>query len=176
MSYSASFISFYAISDFAPYPVADRSPTAESLQSDFCRARAPDKWPRTQICVKADGLAALPRGMRKSRPKVLSLKPMDWLTSRQPDEARPARETPLSFTEILPELSLGEYPRPGDAAWLRQVHGLTAVLNLQDDDDPKKKDLNLPGLPASGERAGIAMARIPLPDASAEQLTRCERP
>jgi hypothetical protein len=64
---------------------------------------------------------------RKFRPKVLSFKPMDWLTFRQPDEARFRRETPPSVTEILPELLIGEYPRPQDAAWLRQVHGVTAM-------------------------------------------------
>jgi hypothetical protein len=40
--------------------------------------------------------------------------PMDWLTFRGPDEARSDRETPPSVTEILPELLIGEYPRPED--------------------------------------------------------------
>lgn len=97
---------------------------------------------------------------------------MDWLTFRQPDEARSVRETPPSVTEILPELLIGEYPRPQDAAWLRQVHGVTAVMSLQDDDDLKIKGLDLASLAASYQREGITMVRMPVPDASADHLAR----
>jgi protein-tyrosine phosphatase len=97
---------------------------------------------------------------------------MDWLTFRQPEEARAARDTPPSVTEILPELLIGEYPRPEDAAWLSQVHGVTAVLNLQDDDDLKIKGLDPGALAACYARAGIALARVPVPDSSAEHLAR----
>jgi protein-tyrosine phosphatase len=111
--------------------------------------------PSTQIRIKSDMVNA-----------------MDWLTFRRPDEARAERDTPPSVTELLPELLIGEYPRPQDAAWLRQTHGVTAVLSLQDDDDLKIKGLDLPSLAASYEHAGIAMVRIPVPDASADHLAR----
>ena len=97
---------------------------------------------------------------------------MDWLTFRGPDEARSDRETPPSVTEILPELLIGEYPRPQDVAWLKQVHGVTAVLNLQDDEDLKVKGLDLESLTASYQRHGVTMVRIPIPDASADHLER----
>jgi len=97
---------------------------------------------------------------------------MDALTFRRPDEARSVRETRPSVTEILPELLIGEYPRPQDVDWLNQVHGVTAVLNLQDDDDLTIKGLDLATLAASYQRAGITMARIPVPDSSAEHLSR----
>ncbi len=100
------------------------------------------------------------------------LDPMDWLTFRQPDEARSIRDAPPSVTEILPELLIGEYPRPEDAGWLNRVHGVTAVLNLQDDDDLKVEGLDLPTLADAYHRAGITMARIPVPDASADHLAR----
>ena len=97
---------------------------------------------------------------------------MDWLNFRQPGEARSARETPPSVTEILPELLIGEYPRPDDAAWLRQVHRVTAVFNLQDDDDLTIKGLDLPRLAAAYQREGITMVRMPVPDSSADHLAR----
>ncbi len=97
---------------------------------------------------------------------------MDWLTFWQPDEACFTRETPPSVTEILPELLIGEHPGPEDAAWLRQVHGLTAVLNLQDDDDLKIKGLDLTHLAASYLREGITTVRMPVPDASTDHLAR----
>ncbi len=97
---------------------------------------------------------------------------MDWLTFRQPDEARSMRDTPPSVTELLPELLVGDYPRPQDADWLSQVHGVTAVLNLQDDDDLKIKGLDPAALAACYQRAGITMTRVPVPDSSAEHLAR----
>jgi protein-tyrosine phosphatase len=100
------------------------------------------------------------------------LQAMDWLTFRQPDEARSTRETPPSVTEILPQLLIGEYPRPQDAAWLGRVHGVTAVLNLQDDDDLTIKGLDLKSLAAAYERAGIKLLRMPVADASADHLER----
>jgi protein-tyrosine phosphatase len=101
---------------------------------------------------------------------MLCLSLMDWLTFRHPEEARSARETPPSVTEILPELLIGEYPRPQDAAWLRQTHRITAVLNLQDNDDLKIKGLDLPALIASYQREGIKLVRMPVPDSSDDHL------
>jgi protein-tyrosine phosphatase len=94
----------------------------------------------------------------------------DWLTFRRPDEARSMREAPPSVTEILPELLIGEYPRPEDVAWLSQTHGITAVLNLQDDEDLAVKGLDLPSLAAMYDRHGIMMVRVPVPDASGDRL------
>ncbi|HKD69587.1 MAG TPA: dual specificity protein phosphatase family protein [Candidatus Binataceae bacterium] len=97
---------------------------------------------------------------------------MDWLTFRRNGEARSVREAPPSVTELLPELLIGEYPRPQDVAWLSQVHRITAVLNLQDDDDLNIKGLDLPALAASYRRAGITLVRMPVPDSSADHLER----
>jgi protein-tyrosine phosphatase len=97
---------------------------------------------------------------------------MDWLNFRQAGEARSARDTPPSVSELLPELLIGEYPRPEDAAWLKRVHAVTAVINLQDDDDLRIKGLDLPRLRTSYQREGIIMVRIPVPDASADHLER----
>ncbi|HXR35564.1 MAG TPA: dual specificity protein phosphatase family protein [Candidatus Binataceae bacterium] len=97
---------------------------------------------------------------------------MDWLTFRAADEARSDREAPPWVTEILPELLIGEYPRPQDVGWLKRVHGVTAVLNLQDDEDLKVKGLDLKSLAAAYEHHGVTMVRLPIPDASADHLER----
>jgi protein-tyrosine phosphatase len=99
------------------------------------------------------------------------VKGMDWLTYRHPGEARSVREAPPSVTEILPELLIGEYPRPEDVAWLSRFHRVTVVLSLQDDDDLKIKGLDLPTLTASYAQTGITMVRMPVPDGSADHLT-----
>jgi protein-tyrosine phosphatase len=97
---------------------------------------------------------------------------MDWLTFRPPGEARSARETPPAVTEVLPELLIGEYPRPQDIAWLKQVHAITAVVSLQDDDDLRINGLDLSSLADSYVREGITMVRLPVPDGSAGHLAR----
>jgi predicted protein tyrosine phosphatase len=141
----------------------------------LCAAAARDSATVARFLTDAKmvlGARPLPPAHTQIPVEVLCLSAMDWLTFRRTDEARSVRETPPSVTEILPELLIGEYPRPEDAGWLNQVHGVTAVLNLQDDDDLKIKGLNLPSLAASYQHAGITMARIPVPDSSAEHLAR----
>jgi protein-tyrosine phosphatase len=114
----------------------------------------------------------MPAGAQVPAENVMIFAEMDPLTFRQAGEARSARDTPPSVTEILPELLIGEYLRPEDVAWLRQTHGVTAVLNLQDDDDLRIKGLDLKSLAESFERAGVAMVRMPVPDSSADHLAQ----
>ena len=56
---------------------------------------------------------------------------------------RPARP---QLDAVLPELLVGEYPRVEDLPWLRDEHGVTAVVNLQDDADLASKRLRAPDL------------------------------
>lgn len=95
---------------------------------------------------------------------------MDWLTFRDPDESRTARDGLPSVTELSPELLIGEYIRPEDVEWLKQTHGVTAVFNLQDDEDLKVKGLDLAALEAAYGRHAMVAVRVPVPDASDEQL------
>ena len=81
---------------------------------------------------------------------------------------RPGNRPDLSV--ILPELLVGEYPTPDDAAWLRAAHGVTAVLSLQDDADLASKGLELVALQRAYETHGIGFHRVPVPDCDAQVL------
>jgi len=65
---------------------------------------------------------------------------------------------------ILPDLLVGEYPTPGDAAWLRAAHGVTAVVSLQDDADLASKGLRLRELEHAYRQHGVHFYRLPVPD------------
>jgi protein-tyrosine phosphatase len=76
---------------------------------------------------------------------------------------RPAGRPGLSpFLEG--RLLIGEYPTPDDAAWLRDEHGVAAVLSLQDDADLASKNLELAALERSFAVAGLEFHRCPVPD------------
>jgi len=74
-------------------------------------------------------------------------------------------------TELLPELLIGEYPRLEDIGWLKTVHAVTAVHNLQDDEDLRLYGLDLASLTDTYARASIKMVRTPIPDGSADQFS-----
>src|SRR5512144_2048520 len=71
---------------------------------------------------------------------------------------------------ILPQLLIGEYPRPGDAEWLRRSLGITTVVNVQDDGDLASKGLRLRDLELAYHNHGIAFHRVPITDCDAEML------
>jgi protein-tyrosine phosphatase len=65
---------------------------------------------------------------------------------------------------IRPALLVGEYPTPEDAAWLRDQHGITVVVSLQDDGDLASKGLRLAALERAYREHGLGFHRIPVPD------------
>jgi len=67
-------------------------------------------------------------------------------------------------------LLIGEYPTPEDAAWLRDEHGVTAVLSLQDDADLASKGLRLAALERAYGAHGLAFHRVPIPDGDDRNL------
>ncbi|HXJ34701.1 MAG TPA: dual specificity protein phosphatase family protein [Candidatus Eisenbacteria bacterium] len=80
------------------------------------------------------------------------------------------RPSPPRLDRILPQLFVGEYPNLGDVAWLRDAHGITAVVCLQDDADLASKRLRLADLRAAYAAAGLAFDHLPVPDGDAEFL------
>ena len=68
-------------------------------------------------------------------------------------------------------LLVGEYPTPSDAVWLRDEHGVGAVVSLQDDADLASKGLVLADLEAAYAAATIAFHRVPVPDGDERNLT-----
>jgi len=75
---------------------------------------------------------------------------------------RPGGRPDLSV--ILPDLLIGEYPTPDDAAWLKAAHGITAIVSLQDDADLASKGLRLRELERVYRHHGLHFCRIPVPD------------
>ena len=71
---------------------------------------------------------------------------------------------------IVPGLVVGEYPNLADVEWLRDTHGISAVVCLQDEADLASKRLRLAELRAAYVRAGIAFDHIPVPDGDPEFL------
>jgi protein-tyrosine phosphatase len=67
-------------------------------------------------------------------------------------------------TLVVPGLLVGEYPTPEDAAWLRDAHGVTAVVSLQDEGDLGAKRLRLPDLERAYAAAGLAFHHVPVAD------------
>jgi protein-tyrosine phosphatase len=83
----------------------------------------------------------------------------------------PSRPGPRpNLSVILPELLVGEYPTPADAAWLRDQHGIGAVLNLQDDPDIAAKGLRLRDLERVFREHGLRFERVPIADGDNEML------
>ena len=61
---------------------------------------------------------------------------MDWFSKRPEHQTNATRlRGRPSVTEISPGLLVGEFPRPDDIAWLKSEFGVTAIHNLQDDED-----------------------------------------
>jgi protein-tyrosine phosphatase len=81
---------------------------------------------------------------------------------------RPGQRPDLSI--ILPELLVGEYPTPNDAAWLRQTQGVTVVVNVQDDGDLASKGLRVEDLEQAYRAHGIGFHRLPVTDCDADML------
>jgi len=75
-----------------------------------------------------------------------------------------------SVSVIRPALLVGEYPTPEDAAWLRDEHGVTVVVSLQDDADLASKGLRLAALERAYREHGLAFHRIPVPDGDDRNL------
>ena len=72
---------------------------------------------------------------------------------------------------ILPNLLVGEYPRVEDVAWLKQMHGVSAVLSLQDAGDLASKRLSLSRLIEEYRAHEIEFRRAPAADNDYEALS-----
>ncbi|MFN8544085.1 MAG: dual specificity protein phosphatase family protein [Candidatus Binatia bacterium] len=69
-----------------------------------------------------------------------------------------------TVSEIRGGLLVGSYPLPADVPWLRDVHRVTAVVNLQDDADLAAKGLRLTGLEHAYRTHGVAFHRVAVTD------------
>src|SRR5271155_4545415 len=96
---------------------------------------------------------------------------VDWFSKRPDNGARPSRgDRRPSVSVISDELLVGEYPSQADIAWLKDTYGITAVHNLQDDDDLRMNGLDNRELSAEYDAHGIDYVRTPIQDGSADAM------
>ncbi len=74
------------------------------------------------------------------------------------------------FSRVSAQLMVGEYPSVPDVGWLASEHGVTAIVNLQDDEDLGLKGLDLPELRAAAAGCGVEFRHFPVPDYDGERL------
>jgi protein-tyrosine phosphatase len=78
----------------------------------------------------------------------------------------------MDYTEILPNLLVGSYPRKQeDIALLREGQGVTAVLNLQTDGDLAAFHVDWPALEQHYQSGGVELVRVCVEDFNSEDLT-----
>jgi protein-tyrosine phosphatase len=75
-----------------------------------------------------------------------------------------------SWNQIVPGLLVGEYPNLVDLPWLRDDHGVTAIVSLQDDADLASKRLRLREIEAECATLGLDFHRHPIMDGDTEAL------
>ena len=84
----------------------------------------------------------------------------------------------MDVSRILPNLFVGSFPSsPTDVDRLKRNFGITAVLNVQTDDDMADWDVNWPRLKSYYAEADVDVRRVPVrdfdPDDLRRQLLRC---
>jgi protein-tyrosine phosphatase len=96
---------------------------------------------------------------------------MEWWSQRRDDGPRPTRgNVRPSVSEITEYLLVGEYPRDRDIEWLRDEHRVTAIHNLQDDEDLRINALDIAVLREVAARHGVKLVRTPIQDGSADDM------
>jgi protein-tyrosine phosphatase len=85
----------------------------------------------------------------------------------------------MDYAQILPRLFVGSHPRAiGDVERLRRESAITAVLNLQTDEDMRSVNLNWQPLEAHYQASGINLLRLPMKEEQIElreKLPQCVR-
>jgi atypical dual specificity phosphatase len=96
---------------------------------------------------------------------------MEWWTQQRDNRPRPTRgEVRPTVSEITDYLLVGEYPRVHDIEWLGTEHGVTAIHNLQDDEDLRINALDIAVVREISARHGIKYVRTPIQDGSADDM------
>jgi predicted protein tyrosine phosphatase len=71
----------------------------------------------------------------------------------------------INYDQILPNLYVGAYPESlEDIQELKDRYGVTAVLNLQTDEDLRERGIDWPAMEESYRRLGIEVHRVPMRD------------
>ena len=99
---------------------------------------------------------------------------------RAKQKIKKSRVGKMDYNRVLPELFLGSYPKgSSDLDLLRQRSGITAVLNLQTDEDMRSLNLEWGSLQAHYRASGIELRHVPIRDFDPtdlrEKLPECVR-
>jgi protein-tyrosine phosphatase len=71
----------------------------------------------------------------------------------------------IDYDQILPNLFVGTYPEtPEDIRELKDRCGITAVLNLQTDEDFRERGIDWPEMEESYRGLGLEVNRVPMRD------------
>jgi len=96
---------------------------------------------------------------------------MDWFSKRFDNHGHAVRDRGRpSVTEIAPGLLVGEFPRPEDIPWLKSEFAVTAIHNLQDDEDLALNGLREGELAEACRQNGIKFVRTQIQDGSADAM------
>jgi protein-tyrosine phosphatase len=96
---------------------------------------------------------------------------MDWFTRRPYEEVRPTRGNGRpSVSPITDSLLVGEYPRVSDIEWLKGEFRITAIHNLQDDEDLRINGIDVMGLREVCRDHQIKLVRTPIRDGSSDDM------
>jgi protein-tyrosine phosphatase len=96
---------------------------------------------------------------------------MEWWTQSRDNAPRPTRgKVRPTVSEITDYLLVGEYPRDHDIEWLRNEHRVTAIHNLQDNEDLRINALDIAMLREVCARHGIKLVHTPIQDGSADDM------
>ena len=96
---------------------------------------------------------------------------MDWFTRRPYEEVRPTRGNGRpSVSWITDSLLVGEYPRVSDIEWLRDEFSITAIHNLQDDEDLRINGIDVVSLREACQQHQIKLVRTPIRDGSSDDM------
>ena len=96
---------------------------------------------------------------------------VDWFSKRDGHDAQPSRGSRRPTVSVISdELLVGEYPSESDIGWLKDTYGITAVQNLQDDDDLRMNGLDAGLLRDEYDAQGIEYVRTPIQDGSADAM------
>jgi protein-tyrosine phosphatase len=96
---------------------------------------------------------------------------MDWFTRRPYEEVRPTRGNGRpSVSWVTHSLLVGEYPRVGDIEWLKHEFSITAIQNLQDDEDLRINGIEVVPLREACQRHQIKLVRTPIRDGSSDDM------
>ncbi|HID75470.1 MAG TPA: hypothetical protein EYP56_05670 [Planctomycetaceae bacterium] len=83
------------------------------------------------------------------------------------------RQDPMQASRILPNLWVGSFPRDAsDIAQLQQAAGVTAVMNLQTEEDFEYWQIDWERLQESYRTAGVALRHMPVRDFDPDDLRR----